>query len=1025
MPRVDLTDVARKRLSARRWIAAGTLVVAAAFLGYGFRERAFRPRPLERLARADRKRLIEARLTGFAWAAMVPTRGNPATADPETTHIAAGILRDVDESSAESGHDAAIARLLLGDTGAAASALRLAARDTPSARLWNDAAAASYTSALATASPEELIHALVAADAALRLDAAMPEARFNRALVIERLGLRDVALAEWNRYLRFDSSSGWASEARAHAARLSDTSGDFAELLERQYSRIPADPDLAAEIGARFAQDLRTSGDTEILGRWGEAELKADSAAAALHLSVARTFGRLAAARGDELLSRTVAAIDAATPERRRVLAAAHVDFHAGRQKFQQLKPAEAEPFYARAAAGFERGASPAVVLARAFRANMLYEQGHVDEAATELSRLLESLPREFRSCGAQIQWELSLCHSVRGRYGDAIEAAKASMETFQQIGETNYAASMNLMLAWIYDLIGDGPAARRLRMTALPLLGRKNTRVLHAAVGSIAQTAILRQDWAVAESFLGLQHEAAQLANNDTFVTDAFLRRALVRRRLGRHDAARRDLAYAKELMPRIADDGIRLRFEGRLLWVEGDLADDPTAKIALLTRAIDVHRTAVRRMTLPSLLYDRAVAWRAAGDLKNAAADLDTAIWELESHRASLPGVDTRWGVFHGAEEIFDEAVDLALQQGDVDGAFRYAEAARARTLLDALRSMHTVSRQDMAAATAIIEYVATPSHLFIFFVDRSGVRAVQVTMGRATLADTVAALRRALPAGDTNAADASARKLGAVLIEPVAGWLAPNDTLVLVPDATLNDLPFVTLKMRNGRYVIEAHPVVVSPSAAVYAHVARRARPANEGRLVALANDDAAGREVLSSALGEATAIAKRYRRAIFLSGREATVDAFRRSVSQAETIHFAGHALTSEWTPEETFLVLKNADGAEERLDLREIAELKLERSPTVVLAACNTAVGRTTPLEGTMSAARAFLAAGASSVVATLWPVDDRQSAAFFVRLHEHLARGEAPAHALRNTQIESIRAGVPPSMWGAVRLMGK
>jgi hypothetical protein len=66
----------------------------------------------------------------------------------------------------------------------------------------------------------ELPRALTAADCAIALDGALSEARFNRALILERMGLRGEAADAWRDHLARDPSSPWAEEARRHADAL-------------------------------------------------------------------------------------------------------------------------------------------------------------------------------------------------------------------------------------------------------------------------------------------------------------------------------------------------------------------------------------------------------------------------------------------------------------------------------------------------------------------------------------------------------------------------------------------------------------------------------------------------------------------------------------------------------------------------------------------------------------------------------------------------------------------------------------
>jgi hypothetical protein len=59
----------------------------------------------------------------------------------------------------------------------------------------------------------------------------------------------------------------------------------------------------------------------------------------------------------------------------------------------------------------------------------------------------------------------------------------------------------------------------------------------------------------------------------------------------------------------------------------------------------------------------------------------------------------------------------------------------------------------------------------------------------------------------------------------------------------------------------------------------------------------------------------------------------------------------------------------------------------------------------------LTLATAFLAAGATAVIGTRWPVDDDATTALSVRLHHHLNGGCAPAEALRRAQLDLLRPG--------------
>jgi CHAT domain-containing protein len=94
---------------------------------------------------------------------------------------------------------------------------------------------------------------------------------------------------------------------------------------------------------------------------------------------------------------------------------------------------------------------------------------------------------------------------------------------------------------------------------------------------------------------------------------------------------------------------------------------------------------------------------------------------------------------------------------------------------------------------------------------------------------------------------------------------------------------------------------------------------------------------------------------------------------------------------------------------------------------VVLSGCDTAAGRTLGAEGVFSLSRAFLYAGARRVIASLWPVEDRATAAFMAEFYRALLVEHIPAPtALRLAQQRLARDNrwSPPYYWAGFVLQG-
>src|SRR3954469_21928214 len=179
-------------------------ISAAALLGVlcACARRSAAPTPLTNLA----VRPAESRFSILQWASTRPRRHH---VDTHAFATAANAVAGANPQWRGVGY------AVLGKFTAARTELVSAAIAAPhDAALHNDAAAAWLAEASATEQPSGLAESLRETRVALRLDPTNAPALFNRALVLERLGLRRLAAKAWIEYLSVDASSAWADEAR-------------------------------------------------------------------------------------------------------------------------------------------------------------------------------------------------------------------------------------------------------------------------------------------------------------------------------------------------------------------------------------------------------------------------------------------------------------------------------------------------------------------------------------------------------------------------------------------------------------------------------------------------------------------------------------------------------------------------------------------------------------------------------------------------------------------------------------------
>ena len=150
----------------------------------------------------------------------------------------------------------------------------------------------------------------------------------------------------------------------------------------------------------------------------------------------------------------------------------------------------------------------------------------------------------------------------------------------------------------------------------------------------------------------------------------------------------------------------------------------------------------------------------------------------------------------------------------------------------------------------------------------------------------------------------------------------------------------------------------------------------------------------------------------------------------AVRRSNIVHFATHGVVNSQLPELSSIVLslidengKNRDGF---LRLSDIYNMKLSAN-LVVMSACETALGKDINGEGIVGLTRGFMFAGAQSIVASLWKVDDRATADLMAEFYRKMLKdGMSPASSLRASQIAMIRSKSlsNPYYWAAFTIQG-
>jgi len=992
--------------------AAIAIVFAGALL---LRQRIVQQRdPIRRLVSLSPRsaRILEPRLTGgFAWSPWSgPMRESQTAPDPEQLKLAGAageiLARANGDPSPESLRAAGVALMLIDRPLDAVAKLRAAADASPNdARLRNDLAAAEYAAAARMRTDSLYPAALADADAALRIDARLAEALFNRALILERLGLSQAAREAWQRYLAADPSSPWAKEARERLARLPETTSDKqfrSDQPRLERAAVAGDAATVAELVNQYRQQSRAFGEGEYLGHWAEALLRDDRAEAARQLAVARAIGgALMQASGESLLQDSVRAIDAATPERQRALAEGHVAYRRGRIAYSKQALADAESDLRRAARLFAGGGSPMAWLARYYAASTRFDQRDVAAARAELESLLRESaahPR-YRALAGHIRWELVLCLSNDNDWSAAAPLAREAAETFCDLGETSNCGFLETLHANVLVTLGrpDEAWAARIRSFGMLSASGRGDRLL-VGIGDTVAVELRSGQLATARSLAQLQRDAQRDGGNDVITANVLARQAMLEACAGDDAAAAAIARESAMVAARIGEPGPRQRAltDADLAGGAAALRGDARRAAGLLDRAIDGYRAIQAPMFLAECHLLRARARLRLGERDAARRDLDDGIAEYERHPIRFAEGIAGTGVFDAGNALYQDALALALSRGDTPAAFAYAERALAQRGTGAeVIELAELQRRLHGSAAMVLELAVLPEETVVFGVSAGHAEAHRRPIASAQLT----ALADAAARGDA----AASSELYDLLVRPAAPQLASARQLIVVPGPRLEHVPFPALvDSATRRTLIEQLPVSLTLSASGLRPAARVAPPRSMVA-VELASDAVP----LPESVAELAGVRRLYARSTELATEKTTLPEFFAAARDADVIHLAGHSSGDPSVADTELLI--GPPGKRERMSWRTLAPANLGRSPVVVLAACNTLRAPQAPWIRGLSLGGAFVAAGAGDVIGTLAPIPDRDARVFFERVHGRLAAGMSAAEAVRQTQLELIR----------------
>ena len=756
------------------------------------------------------------------------------------------------------------------------------------------------------------------------------------------------------------------------------------------------------------------------------------------------------------------------------VLRLARLDSNVGNIFFRQDQPREAIVRYTRALEGFENAGDAKDITAVLSNMAVCHTSlAQFSEAFACYRKAREvALANGLDPLAAQADYNIAYLHYLRGEYRiarDLYQACRVHADAYHSALCDLDEAELVLELNLTHE--GEQLAAR-----ASEKFARLGMRYEQAkALVNLAVAASQRGSYKTADATLRKARALFIAEENRIWSAMTDLLRAVLAFHDHRFRSARTLSSSAWRVLAQTPMPGRAAYCQILLarLWLRGGHPD----------RARAIGRAALERLgddASPSLRFHAALlegeVHEMQGRWSKAVEAYENARAEIEDLRGRVDTEDLRISILKDKLALYDALISMLLdspaaaEPGSTARAMLLVQQAKSRTLADRVHTSHESGDSDenlrreltwcyrqielaemggvasplhqrareieiqvlrtkparipsissLQAAipkdTLLVEYYEARGVLYAFLLDREKLEAV-----RLGIATPVRRLLRLLQFQlgksrmGTMEHQATRHHLGELyrlLFAPFEPRLQNVRHLVIAPHRHLHGLPFAALH-DNGHCLIDRFTISTIPSAAVYAGCRARPRKAAEGAVVIAVGDARA-----PHASTEGQLVAELLPGARLFSGDTATIDAFRRNRSGLRFLHLATHAFFRRDNP--LFSSIQFADG---RVNLIELQHAGFD-TELVTLSACNTGSSVSVGGDELLGMIRGFLAAGAASLVVSLWEIDDAATKEFMKSFYSSLIANQSAPRALRQAMLDVRRAYPHPYFWAQFIFVG-
>ncbi|MCP4215345.1 MAG: CHAT domain-containing protein [bacterium] len=318
-------------------------------------------------------------------------------------------------------------------------------------------------------------------------------------------------------------------------------------------------------------------------------------------------------------------------------------------------------------------------------------------------------------------------------------------------------------------------------------------------------------------------------------------------------------------------------------------------------------------------------------------------------------------------------------------------------------------------------LIEYYTTPDTLYMWLLDGKRIIPYKIDIAQKDLDEKVDRYRTMLV--NTNSGTAllqeKAQDLYDLLIKPMEAHLTNQKPIAVVPHGTLHYLPFCAL-MNQGKFLVQqGYKFFYLPSASTYKYC-RQKNTGQKTQLAAFGNPDGS----LKYSETEVNLLQEFFPANKILTRKDATESKAKDLAKNCDILHLSCHGRYVPRDPLSSALLLFADAENNGDLEVEEIYALQMKPAYLVTLSACQTNMGGIYGGDDIVGFSRAFIYAGASAVMTSLWSVSDYYTNSLMIRFYRRLQK-MGKMEALHKARLAMIRDGLDhPCHWAGFVLIG-